>query len=234
MPFPTISVEDRIITALDVPTLDEAREVVAQLSDDGRFFKIGYQLMPIGGFDLARDLIAAGKRVFLDLKFHDIGNTVEKGVASVATLGADLLTVHAEPDVLRGAVAGRGRDEGLKILGVTVLTSLSQARLARMGISTPLSELVLQRAEMVADAGADGVIASAHEAPAIRKRFGNDLLIVTPGIRPPGSAVGDQKRVVTPREALDNGADHLVIGRPIVASDDRAQALQSIIDAIGG
>ena len=225
----TIAPESRIIIALDVPSIDQARAIIDDLGDVPVLYKIGFQLISIGGFDLARTLIAEGKQVFLDLKFHDIGNTVEKGVASVCSLGARFLTVHAEPDVLRGAVAGRGDDPNLKILAVTVLTSLSQESLSQMGITTKIADLVLRRAEMAVKAGADGVVASAREAKAIRQRFGDDLVIVTPGIRPVGSAQDDQARIVTPRQALDNGADYLVIGRPIVAASSRKQALAHIL-----
>lgn len=221
--------EDKLIVALDVPDIEKARALTTQLQDTVNFYKIGYQLAPIGGFDLAGELIAAGKKVFLDLKYHDIGATVERGVVSVRKAGADFLTVHAEPDVLAGAVEGRGDDPSLKILAVTVLTSLDQAALARAGINTPIPELVLQRAEFAAKAGADGVIASAQEAPAIKSRFGRDLLIVTPGIRPAGGAENDQKRVVTPAKAVNNGADYLVVGRPIIGADDPVDAARSIL-----
>lgn len=220
--------KDRLIIALDVPTAEEARRAVAALGDDGSFYKIGYQLMPIGGLRLAEELSAAGKKIFLDFKFHDIGATVERGVASVVRLGGDFLTVHAEPDVLKGAVAGRGGDKRLKILGVTVLTSLTQENLAESGITMRLEDLVLKRAEFAANAGADGVVASAREADAIRKRFGNALLIVTPGVRPAGASPDDQKRVVTPAEAIRAGADHLVVGRPILAANNPAAAARAI------
>ncbi|MEM1192419.1 MAG: orotidine-5'-phosphate decarboxylase [Pseudomonadota bacterium] len=226
--------EDQLIIALDVPSVSQAQAIIEALGPRARFFKIGYQLMSVGGFDLARTLIAAGKSVFLDLKFHDIGNTVEKGVASVRNLGASMLTVHAEPDVLRGAVAGRGDDKTLKIMAVTVLTSMSQESLARLGITTPIETLVLERAEMAVAAGADGVIASAREAAAIRKAFGEALLVVTPGIRPAGTSADDQKRVVTPRAALDKGASHLVVGRPIVAAPDPRAALEAILAQMSG
>ncbi len=220
--------KDRLIIALDVPTAEEARRAVAALGDDGSFYKIGYQLMPIGGLRLAEELSVAGKKIFLDFKFHDIGATVERGVASVVKLGGDFLTVHAEPDVLKGAVAGRGGDKRLKILGVTVLTSLTQESLAESGITLRLEDLVLKRAEFAAKAGADGVVASAREADAIRKRFGNALLIVTPGVRPAGASPDDQKRVVTPAAAIRAGADHLVVGRPILAANDPAGAARAI------
>ncbi|MCB2096620.1 MAG: orotidine-5'-phosphate decarboxylase [Parvularculaceae bacterium] len=219
---------DRLIIALDLPTTDEANRLVARLGEDGTFYKIGYQLMPIGGLDLATALSEAGKKVFLDFKFHDIGATVERGVRSVVKLGGDFLTVHAEPDVLKGAVAGRGDDKRLKILGVTVLTSLTQESLAAGGISMKLEDLVLRRAEFAAEAGADGVVASAREAEAIRTRFGAALAIVTPGVRPAGAALDDQKRVVTPAAAIGAGADHLVVGRPVIAAADPAAAARAI------
>lgn len=223
-----MSPKDRLIIALDLPSTEEARRVVAAIGDEGTFYKIGYQLMPIGGLDLARELTSAGKKVFLDFKFHDIGATVERGVASVVRLGGDFLTVHAEREVLKGAVAGRGDDPRLRILGVTVLTSLTEENLADSGIAMKLEDLVLRRAEFAAEAGADGVVASAREAEAIRKRFGAALLIVTPGVRPAGAAPDDQKRVVTPAAALRAGADHLVVGRPIVAARDAAAAARAI------
>lgn len=224
--------KDRLIIALDLPSAEEARAIVTAIGEAGRFYKIGYQLMPVGGLDLARQLLSLGKRVFLDFKFHDIGATVERGVASVRSLGADFLTVHAEPEVLKGAVAGRGDDARLKILGVTVLTSLTQESLAESGVAMKLEDLVLKRAEFCAEAGADGVVASAKEASAIRARFGRDLLIVTPGVRPEGAGADDQARVVTPADAIRNGADYLVVGRPIVNAKDPAAAAMGIVKEI--
>jgi orotidine-5'-phosphate decarboxylase len=225
---------DRLIIALDVPTVDEARRAVERIGETGTFYKIGYQLMPVGGIELARALSSRGKKVFLDFKFHDIGATVERGVASVVRLGGDFLTVHAEPDVLKGAIAGRGDDPRLKILAVTVLTSLTQESLAESGIQLKLEDLVLRRAECAAKAGADGVVASAREAEAIRARFGGTLLIVTPGVRPAGAAPDDQKRVVTPAAAIRAGSDHLVIGRPSVAAADPAAAARAVAAEIAG
>ncbi len=225
----SMTAADRLIVALDLPTVAEAETLVAQLGEAGRFYKIGYQLIPIGGLDLAERLSRAGKKVFLDFKFHDIGATVERGTASVARRGADILTVHAEPDVLKGAVAGRGADPRLKIFAITVLTSLDQAALARAGITTPLDDLVLRRAEMAAEAGADGVVASAKEASAIKARFGAGLKIVTPGVRPAGADANDQKRVVTPQDAIKAGADYLVVGRPIIAAPDPRAAADAIL-----
>lgn len=225
---------ERLIVALDLPTVEAAQGVVARIGGAASFYKIGYQLIPVGGLDLARRLSAAGNKVFLDFKFHDIGATVERGTASVARLGADFLTVHAEPDVLKGAVAGRGRDPRLKILAVTVLTSLDQTALARIGLTTPIEDLVLRRAEMAAEAGADGVVASAREAAAIHARFGGALLIVTPGVRPKGAGVDDQKRVATPAEAIGAGADYLVVGRPVVEAADPQAAAKAIVADIAG
>lgn len=226
--------QDRLIVALDLPTTEEAARTVEALGAAARFYKIGYQLIPVGGLDLARRLSEAGAKVFLDFKFHDIGATVERGARSVAKLGADILTVHAEPDVLKGAVAGRGDDPRLKIFGVTVLTSLTQESLAASGVATPLADLVLKRCEFAARAGADGVIASPAEAPSIRARFGGDLLIATPGVRPAGAAHNDQKRVATPAAAIAAGADYIVVGRPIVEAKDPAAAAQAILGEIAG
>lgn len=224
--------QDRLIVALDVADVAKARALVEAIGAAASFYKIGYQLMPIGGLDLARALSDAGRKVFLDFKFHDIGATVERGVASVTRLGGDFLTVHAERDALAGAVAGRGDDKRLKILAVTVLTSLNEESLADSGIAMPLEDLVLRRAELAARAGVDGVVASAREAAAIRARFGSSLLIVTPGVRPAGAALDDQKRVLTPAEAIAAGADYLVIGRPIVAAADPAAAARAIAGEI--
>ena len=221
--------EDRLIIALDLPTVEDAEKAIAKVGDAGTFYKIGYQLMPIGGLQLAERLSGANKKVFLDFKFHDIGATVERGVKSVAAFGGDFLTVHAEPDVLKGAVAGRGDDPRLKILAVTVLTSLNQDSLTRAGIDIKLENLVLKRAEFAAEAGVDGVVASANEAAAIKQRFGNALTIVTPGVRPKGVSADDQKRVVTPAEAIKTGADHIVVGRPIIAADDPFVAATGIL-----
>lgn len=219
--------DDRIITALDLPSVEEAETVVARIGDAGGFYKIGYQLFPLGGYDLARRLVARDKRVFIDAKLLDIGSTVEKGVRSLTKIGADFLTVHADRDAIAGAVEGRG-DSKLRILAVTVLTSWDEETLAAHGMSEPVAALVLRRARMALDAGADGLIASARELALLRREFGPSPLIVTPGIRPLGAAANDQKRVVTPAEALRAGADHLVIGRPITGADDPASALAAI------
>ncbi|MEM8770049.1 MAG: orotidine-5'-phosphate decarboxylase [Pseudomonadota bacterium] len=223
-----MTASDKLIIALDVPDADRARALVDDIGDAGEFYKIGYQLMPVGGLELARDLTAAGKKIFLDFKFHDIGATVERGVASVCKLGGDFLTVHAEPDCLKGAVDGRGDDARLKILAVTVLTSLDQVALNKSGIAMSVQDLVIKRAEFAAETGVDGVIASAREASAIKARFGDQLKIVTPGIRPAGAAANDQKRVVAPGDAIRAGADHLVVGRPIIAAPAPGEAAHAL------
>lgn len=220
--------DPRIFVALDVPTVAEAEALIEVLGDAVDSYKIGLQLLPVGGVALAQKLKRAGKNVFYDFKLHDIGATVEKATRSIAQLPAgvsgDLLTVHARPDVM--AAAARGRDEsGLKILGVTVLTSLDRQALDDIGYNDNAEDLVMRRVHQALEAGIDGVVASPLEAAAIRAAVPDSFLIVTPGVRPAGAAVGDQKRVATPAAALASGATHLVIGRPITqAKDPRAAA----------
>ncbi len=226
------SAEDRLIVALDLPTIEEAEALVLALGPHVGFYKIGYQLTPLGGFDFARRLKAVGKKVFLDLKFHDIGATVEKGVRSVRDTGADFLTVHATPTVVRAAVDGRGDDKNLKILAVTVLTDQSPADLAASfgagADDIDLPAIVAARAKMAIELGADGVVASPLEAADLRKQLGREALIVTPGVRPAGAGRDDQKRTASPTDALGNGASHLVVGRPITAAPDPAAAAAAI------
>lgn len=221
--------DPRLIVALDVPTTDQAWSITQAVGDAVSFYKIGLQLLPVGGMDLCRRLKGAGKDVFLDFKLHDIPATVEKATRSITAGGADLLTVHAEPPVMRAAVAGREGSQ-LRILGVTVLTSYDDAMLTEMGYAYGARDLVLRRVEQALEAGVDGVVASAHEATEIRQRFGDDFLIVTPGIRPAGADIGDQKRVATPAAALARGATHLVVGRPVNAAEDPAAAARAIVD----
>lgn len=223
---------DRLVIALDVPSVSDARAVIDRIGDPGPVYKIGYQLLPAGGIGLVRELVERKKKVFCDFKFHDIGTTVEKGVAGVTRLGAGFLTVHAEPDVLKGAVAGRGDNTGLKLFAVTVLTSLSADSPELEHYRMPLEDLVLHRAEMAAQAGVDGVVASAREAASIRARFGNALQIMTPGIRPAGSAPDNQKRIVSPGEAVRAGADYLVVGRPVVNAPDPGKITKGILEEI--
>ena len=216
---------DKLIVALDLPAYDAARDLVNRLGDTVSFYKIGLELLFSDGLTLARELKQEGKRVFLDLKFLDIGNTVERAVASAADLGVDFLTVHgSDTKTLTAAVRGR-TGSNLKLLAVTVLTSLDQSDLDERGLALTPGELVLSRARMAKNAGVDGVIASGQEAAAVRAKAGSDFLIVTPGIRLPGGEAGDQTRITTPENALRDGADHLVVGRPInVASDPKAAA----------
>jgi len=207
--------------------------MVERLGDAIESYKIGLQLLPIGGVELGQRLKAMGKNVFYDFKFHDIGTTVEKASRSIAGLQADLLTVHARPDVMRAAVKGRG-DASLKILGVTVLTSLDRQALRDIGYNDNAEKLVMRRVEQAIEAGIDGVVSSPLEAAAIRAIVPNGFLVVTPGVRPKGADAGDQKRIATPSDALKSGASHLVIGRPITqAADPRAAAL-SIADEMRG
>lgn len=219
--------DPRLIVALDLPTRAEAEGLVETLGDSVGFYKVGLQLLATGGMEMARDLKARGRQVFLDWKLHDIGATVEKATAAIVGSGAcDLLTVHAHPQVLEAAVRGRGGDRNARILGVTVLTSLNGQDLAAMGYGMGVEALVERRIRQVIDAGADGVVASPHEAPIARRIGGPDFLVVTPGIRPAGAAMNDQARAATPADALANGASHLVVGRPITAATDpRAAAL---------
>ncbi|WP_394888681.1 orotidine-5'-phosphate decarboxylase [Mesorhizobium sp. AaZ16] len=220
---------DRLIVGLDVPTLAEARKVVEELDGVVSFYKIGYQLAFAGGLDLARELAAGGTNVFLDMKLLDIDNTVAKGVENVARMGVSMLTLHAYPKAMRAAVEA-ARGTGLCLLGVTVLTSMDEADMIEAGYEYDPHTLVLRRAEQALAAGMGGVVCSAGEAAAVRKIVGPGLAVVTPGIRPAGSDHGDQKRVVTPRDAIRAGASHLVVARPIVASVDRRAAARAILE----
>ena len=222
---------ERLIVALDVPSLDAAQAMVARLGGAVSFYKIGYQLAFAGGLDYARKLTQSGKRVFLDLKLHDIGNTVAAGVKSVAGLGASFLTVHAYPQVMQAAVAAR--EHNLRILAVTVLTSLNEADLKEAGYATTVAELAAWRAAQARDVGVDGLVCSPEEVVNLRRIVGAELTLVTPGIRLAGSGTGDQKRVATPAAAIASGADYLVVGRPIIAAPDPKAAAEAIIADIG-
>ena len=231
-PVPAGDIRDRLIIGLDVGSVDEARSIVQRIGDAGTFYKIGYQLAYAGGFEFARELIGQGKKVFLDLKLHDIGNTVEEGVRSVARLGATFLTVHAYPQTMRAAVAGKAGSD-LKILAVTVLTSYDDNDLVEAGYApVPAAELVARRAEQARDTGIDGIVCAATEAQRVRGIVGRNRLIVTPGIRPAGADAGDQKRIVTPAEGIRLGANHLVVGRPIVKAADPHAAAEAIVREI--
>jgi orotidine-5'-phosphate decarboxylase len=221
---------DRLIVALDVPSVEEARALIGKLGDSVGIYKIGLELLFSGGFAMASDLAARGARVFVDAKLLDIEATVERATASIAKTGAHFLTVHAcDLKTLNAAVRGRGESH-LKLLGVTVLTNLNATDLVQQGTDIPPAELVRHRAMLAKEAGFDGVVASGQEAAAIRAAAGLDFLIVTPGIRPRGSASDDQARIVTPRSAIAAGADYLVVGRPITAAFDPLSAAQAIVE----
>ena len=227
----TISPRDRLIVALDLPSVAAAEALVARLGDSVTFYKIGYQLAYAGGLPLARQLADAGKKVFLDLKLHDIGNTVARGVESVARLGATFLTVHAYPQTMKAAVEGRG-SAGLKILAVTVLTSYDDGDLHAAGYRLGVTDLAEARAQQAQVLGVDGLVCSPEEAAALRKIVGHQMNLVTPGIRPTGAAAGDQKRIMTPARAIAAGADYLVVGRPVLEALEPAAAAEAIVAEI--
>jgi orotidine-5'-phosphate decarboxylase len=226
-----IAPRDRLMIALDLPNVAAAEAMVARLGDSVTFYKIGYQLAYAGGLPLVRQLADAGKKVFVDLKLHDIGNTVARGVESVAALGATFLTVHAFPQTMKAAVeAAAGSD--LKILAVTVLTSYDDADLAAAGYRLGVSELVEARARQAQALGIDGLVCSPEEAASLRGIVGDRMKLVTPGIRPAGSAAGDQKRIMTPGRAIAAGADYLVVGRPVMEAADPKAAADAIVAEI--
>ena len=220
---------DRLIVGLDLPAIADAEKAVAALGDSVRFYKIGYQLAFAGGLEFARDLARDGKKVFLDLKLLDIDNTVAKGVESVLKLGVTMLTIHAYPRAMRAAVAA-AKGSPLILLGVTVLTSMDEADMVDAGYEYDPHTLVLKRSEQALASGMGGIVCSAAEASAVRRIVGPDMAVVTPGIRPKGADHGDQKRVMTPAEALAAGASHLVVARPIVGAADRRAAADAILE----
>src|SRR3954463_9255055 len=223
-----IAPRDRLIVALDVPALDAAEAVIARLGDSVTFYKIGYQLAYAGGLPLVRQLANAGKKVFADLKLHDIGNTVARGVESVAGLGATFLTVHAYPQTMKASVEGRA-GSGLKILAVTVLTSYDDGDLHAAGYRLSVSDLAEARAQQAQVLGLDGLVCAPDEAAALRKIVGHQMNLVTPGVRPTGAAAGDQKRIMTPARAIAAGADYLVVGRPVLEAPDPKAAAEAIV-----
>jgi orotidine-5'-phosphate decarboxylase len=222
---------ERLIVALDAADVAEAEGLVAAIGEAASFYKIGMELAYGGGLALAPRLARAGKRVFIDLKLHDIPNTVERATAQIAKLGATFLTVHAYPQTMRAAVAG-AQGTGLKLLAVSVLTSSDDADLAEAGYALGVSALVERRARQAQAAGIDGLVCSAAEAKRLRAAIGPSFLLVTPGIRPAGAAVGDQKRVATPASAIADGADYLVVGRPITADPDPRAAAERVVAEI--
>jgi orotidine-5'-phosphate decarboxylase len=225
-----IEPRDRLIVALDFATVEEARAMVARLGNTVSFYKIGYQLALAGGLAYAEELIGSGKKLFIDMKLHDIGNTVAAGVKSVSRIGATFLTVHAYPQTMKAAATAR--DGGLRVLAVTVLTSYDDADLKSAGYTMSVADLVAQRARQALEAGIDGLVCSPEEVKSLRAIVGDRLALVTPGIRPTGSDAGDQKRIATPSSAIAAGADYLVVGRPVVAAADPKAAAEAIVAEI--
>lgn len=232
-----MTADPRLIVPLDLPTVDDARDMVQRLGDAVSFYKIGLELLASDGMALAHELKASGKSIFLDWKLHDIGATVERSARVLAQSGCDLLTVHAEPQVMNAAVKARG-DSSLKILAVTVLTSLTDADLVEMGYAFGARDLVERRVRQAVECGVDGIVSSPHEAALAReiaKEAGRpDFLIVTPGVRPFWSAKNDQARAATPEAAIRAGASHLVCGRPITAANDPREAALKVVAEIAG
>jgi len=226
-----LSPRERLIVALDLPSVEAAEKMIERLGDTVAFYKIGYQLAFAGGLPLARALAQAGKQVFLDMKLHDIANTVAHGVESIAKLGATFLTVHAYPQTMRAALEGKAGST-LKLLAVTVLTSYDDIDLHEAGYALGMDELVADRAKRAHDLGLDGIVCSAEECAALHLLVGDDMVLVTPGIRPAGSEHADQKRVVTPASAIAAGSDYLVVGRPITAAPDPRAVAAAIISDI--
>jgi orotidine-5'-phosphate decarboxylase len=222
---------DRLIVALDVKDVGAARKIMARIGDAASFYKVGMQLVFAGGLALIPELAAAGKRVFLDMKLLDIDNTVVKAVENIVPLGATFTTIHAYPKAKRAAGSARS-DAALGLLGVTVLTSMDDRDLAAAGYAGDAAALVASRAADARTAGMDGIVCSPLEAAAVRKIVGRDMVIVTPGVRPAGGAAGDQKRVMTPAEAIATGADYIVVGRPVTAATDPAGAAAAIVTEI--
>jgi orotidine-5'-phosphate decarboxylase len=224
---------DRLIVALDVENVGVAEGLVIRLGEAVSYYKIGLELAFAGGFDLARALKARGKSVFLDMKLHDIPHTVERAAANIARLGVDLLTVHAYPQTMAAAVAGRG-SAPLQLIGVTVLTSMSEQDAKAAGYGLAIDELVATRAAQARHLGMDGVVCSPLETRRVRAALGEAALVVVPGVRPAGSAAGDQSRVATPAEAIRAGASHLVVGRPVTRAEDPKAAAEAIVAEIAG
>ncbi len=221
----------QLIVSLDLPTIELASKLVKKLKPcSSCIFKIGLELLPIGGAEYAAELVRQGYKVFLDYKLHDIPRTVEAATHSIAGLGADFLTIHALPQIMEAAIRGRSENSKLKLLGVTVLTSLDDQALIDMGYRYTVRDLVYKRVEQALEAGCDGIVASPLEVLELRKRFGNDFMIVTPGVRLNAHTEDDQKRIATPQQAIESGASYIVVGRPITQSEDPLQTTQSILN----
>ena len=226
----------RLIVALDVSSAAAAQKIVAAVGDSALTYKVGMQLYTAEGPQVVRDLVASGRRVFLDLKYHDIPNTVGSAVSEAAKLGVSMLTVHASGSakMLRAAADAAQAHPGLMVLAVTVLTSMDGSDLQTIGMQGGVADSVVRLARVALANGCQGVVTSAREASKVRAEVGSEFAIVTPGVRPAGSSVGDQKRVVTPAEAIAAGASHIVVGRPITDADDPAGAARAILGQIGG
>jgi orotidine-5'-phosphate decarboxylase len=231
--MPQPSPRDRLIVALDLADTAAAQAMVEQLGDAVTFYKIGLELTYGGGLALAKDLVAQGKQVFLDLKLHDIPNTVARATEQVAQIGATFLTVHAFPQTMKAAAGALGTSP-MKLLAVTVMTSYDDADLAEAGYGSGVKDLVARRARQAQASGVHGLILSAEEVAAMRALLGPDMLLVTPGIRPTGAALADQKRVMTPAEAIRAGSDYLVVGRPVTQAADPKAAAEAIVAEIAG
>jgi orotidine-5'-phosphate decarboxylase len=227
----SLAPRDRLIVALDIPDVGVARRLVERIGERVVFYKVGMELAYGGGLAFVSELAAAGKQVFLDLKLHDIPNTVERATAQAARLGARFLTVHAYPQTMRAALAG-AKGSGLQILAVTVLTSYDDADLFDACYRFGVVETVRRRAEQAQELGVDGLVASPAEAAMLRQAVGGAMLLVTPGVRPAGAAAGDQKRVAAPAEAIRNGADYLVVGRQVTEAGDPRAAAEAIVAEI--
>lgn len=232
MPRPSLSPRERLIVALDVPSVGEAEHLITTLGERVGVYKIGLQLLFAGGAELAARLADEGHDVFVDAKLLDIDNTVASAVANIERMGVRFLTIHAYPKAMRAAVAALPEGSGLGLLGVTVLTSMDEADFAAAGYSGSIADRVIARARDAADASMAGIVASPGEAASIRAVVGDDLIIVTPGIRPAGADSGDQKRAATPASAIKAGADYIVVGRPILQAADPAAAAGAIVDEI--
>jgi orotidine-5'-phosphate decarboxylase len=226
---------DRLIVALDIPSAAQARQLVQSIGESATTYKIGKQLFTAEGPQLVRELVASGRKVFLDLKFHDIPNTVAGAVRSAADLRVSMLTVHASggSKMLKAAAEAAAHSSAKPlVLAVTVLTSMADADLQEIGVSGTVLSQVLRLGALARQAGCGGLVASAKEAGELRRGLGEGFAIVTPGVRPAGSAIGDQARVVTPRDAIAAGASHLVVGRPIIEAPDPAKAAAAIVREI--
>jgi orotidine-5'-phosphate decarboxylase len=225
----SLTTKDKIIVALDLPSVDAARNLIKSLGNDVSWYKIGLQLFVLGGSAFVQEVKASRAKIFLDLKFHDIPNTVRSAVESACALGVDMLTIHLSggSEICQAAVKGRGANSTL-LLGVTVLTSQTEATLSEIGVNRSMTQQVISLAALAKATGITGLIASPLELEPLRKEFGKSFVIVTPGVRPTRSAAGDQKRFTTPADAIKLGADYLVIGRPITASPDPKAAFSRI------